>query len=325
MPTKQPTPIYRSLFGDALRVAWERKALWVFGLFAALLSTGGVCEMAAKGFHRLTAARDLYVGMMNGTFTGAQTFGRLVRDLSGLEPSRVTVAVTMLILFGVLAVIASVVSQGALIEGAGRKAVTDAEAAAAGRAAFWHLLGLNVLHKAAQTLLIMLSALPLFLLVSRADGGAMLGAMLTFLVAFPLTVVVSVLFMLASVHAVKTGSHALDSAHHAVDVFRAHWLAAFETGILLFGAIIVAAFAFASALALAAVAFAILVSVSLLIGSGTLFLIVNVLGASALVLFVFAFAGATTTFQYAAWVRFYEHAGVKRTIISKIHRIWRGR
>lgn len=325
MPTKQPMTIYRSLFVDAMRVAWERKALWVFGLFAALLSTGGVCEMSAKGFHRLTAARDMYVGMMNGTFTGAQTFGRYVQNLSGIEPSRVTAAVTLIVVFAALAVVASVVSQGALVAGAGRKAVTDAEAATAGRASFWHLLGLNVLHKAAQTLLILLSALPLFLVVSRTDGASMAGAMLTFAVAFPLTVVISVLFMLASVHAVKTGSHALDSAHHAVTLFRAHWLAAFETGILLFGAVVVAAFAFAAAVALGAVAFAVLVSVTLLIGNPTLFLLVNVLGAGTLVLMVFAFAGATTTFQYAAWVRFYEHAGVKRKIISKIHRVWIGK
>lgn len=308
-----------------MRVAWERKALWVFGLFAALLSTGGVGEMTAKGFHRLTAARDAYVGMMNGTFTGAEMFGRMVRGLAELDPSRLTTAVTLGILFAALAVVASVVSQGALVAGVGRKAVTDAEAAAAGRAAFWHLLALNALHKAAHLVLILLSALPLFLLVARTNGTTMAGALLTFAIAFPLTIVISVLFMLASVHAVKTGSHAFDAIHQALAIFRAHALAAFETGVLLFGLVLLAALTFTAAAALAAVPFALLLSVSLLIGSGSLFLLVNILGATALVLFVFAFAGATTTFQYAVWVRFYEHANVKRKIISKIHRVWQGK
>src|SRR3989339_48248 len=129
MPTKYPTTIYRSLFSDALRVAWERKALWVVGLFAALLSTGGACEMAAKGFRGLRATRDVYVGMVQGTFTGAHAFGILVQDMLGWDPSRLTVFVSLVVAFGILAVIASVVSQGALIEGAGGKAISDTQAA----------------------------------------------------------------------------------------------------------------------------------------------------------------------------------------------------
>jgi len=325
MPSKKPTTMYRSLFRDALRVAWERKALWVFGLFAALLSTGGVCETAAKGVRQLTVTRDVYVSMLNGTFTGTELFGRYVRDAIELDPSRLTILATTFVLFGAAAIVASVVSQGALIEGVGRKAIPDAQAAAAGRSSFWHLLGLNVLNKAAQLLIILLSALPMFLLVARADGASAAWAMFAFLIAFPLTIVVSVLFMLASVHAVRTGSHSLDAIHHALSQFRAHWLAAFETGLLLFGAALVAALGFVATVAVVSIPFAILIFVSLLMGSYFLLLTVNVLGAAALILMIFAFAGATTAFQYAVWTRFYDHANARRTIISKIQRVWRGR
>lgn len=322
---RKPTTIYRSLFRDAARVAGERKALWVFGLFAALLSTGGVCEMAARGFGRLASARDLYASLMRGTFTGAQAFGVLVRDAAEFGTARVTFAGTALVLFLIAGAIASVTSQGALVAGVGPNRLTDAQAAQAGRRAFWHLLALNFLHKGAHLLVMALSALPLFLLVARPDGITASAAFLSFVVAFPLAVVISVVFMLASVRVVRTADHALDAIHHALVQFRAHWIAAFETGLVLFAVVVAAAVLFATAVALASIPFAVLATLTIIVGNPFLFVIVNAVGAAALVLLTFAFAGAVTTFQYAIWVGFYDHASVKNRIISKVRRIWHGR
>ena len=60
--------------------------------------------------------------------------------------------------------------------------------------------------------------------------------------------------------------------------------------------------------------------------SPSIFLVANVLGAFVLLLLVFAFAGATTVFQYAAWVRFYGLAtGPIKKTISKAHRVFKGK
>jgi hypothetical protein len=325
MPRKKPTSIYRPLLADAWRVTRDRRTLWVFGLFAALLSTGGVVETAAKGFDRLAAMRDVYLAMLRGTFTGAETFGALVRNLVAVDPSRVTLALTLSVVIVALAAVASVASQGVLIAGVGRRAASDREAAAAGRAAFWHLLALNALNKAAHFLLVLFAALPLLALVSRADARSAAWTFLACFAAFPITVAVSSVFMLASVNTVRSGSHALDAVHHALGLFRRHWLAAFETGILMFGVVAAATLALVAALACLSVPFAVVVFAALVAGSGPLLAAVNVLGSAAMILTVFAFAGAATTYQYAVWVGFYDHASVKNRVVSKVHRAWHGR
>lgn len=316
--------VYRPLFRDSFRVAWERKSLWVFGLFAALLSTGGVCEMAAKNYRHLSTMSGMYADLMHGTFTGTQTFGRMVRGMMDLDPSRVSGVVTIAMIFGVLAIVVSVSSQGALISGVGARALPPEHAAEYGRRAFWHMLALNALNKIAHAVLTVLTALPLFLLVAEPEAPNALLVFLALLVAFPLTIAIASVFMLASVNVVRSRSHALDAIHHAVVIFREHWLAAFETGLLLFVSVSLAAIAFVLAVGVAAIPFAVVVSMSLMFGSAFLFLAVNVLGAALFVLFLLLFVGATTAFQYAVWVRFYDHAAVGRKTLSKSHRMWRG-
>lgn len=325
MQKPKPTTVYRSLLSDALRVAWGRKQLWVFGLFAALLSTGGAWEMTAKSFHRLSTVRDACVQVMRGTFTGTQMFGRSVRDMIVLEPSRATGVATIIIVAVLLAVIASVVSQGALVAGTGKKEVADAEAIRAGRSAFWDLLALNLLHKAAHAVVTLIAAIPLFALITSPTRPDVVVTFLVCLVVFPLTIVISILFMLASVDAAKKGTHALDAIHHAVRVWTAHWLAALELGLILFLSALLAGVLFLTVVALLAIPFAVLVSASLVFGSSTVFLLVNVFGAFLFVLLLFGFVGMLTTFQYAAWGRFYEHGTGKKKVISKTHRIWSGR
>jgi hypothetical protein len=325
MPTKRPATTYRSVFIDAFRVAWERKTLWVFGLFAALLSTGGAYEMTGRSFRHLTMARHIFIEMARGTFTGAETFGQFVQQGIAWDHSRMTVYASLFLGFSIVALIASVVSQGALIQGVGKRIVADADAATAGREAFWHLLWLNLLHKAAHLLLILFSSIPMYLLVAHRNDAAATVAMLTFCVMFPLTVAVSVIFMLSSVHTVRTKSHSLDAVHHALTIFRTHWLATFETGVILLGAVMLAAFGFLTSVAVASIPFAVAIAVALLSGSQIAFLFVNILGATMLALLAFAFAGWVTTFHYAVWVRFYELANVRGNTISKVHRIWKGR
>lgn len=326
MPAKKPTTIYRSLLRDSIRVTMERKSLWVFGLFAALLSTGGVGEMAAKGWHRLSVARDVFGEIARGTFTGTRTFGTVVRTCLEIAPSQATAIMTIMILVAIAMVAVSVASQGAVLASVGPKPVTDAQAVAGGKKSFWHLLALNVLHKSAHAVLILLSSLPLLLVLERTTGSSALIAFLTFLVAFPLTVVIAAIFMIASAHISKTNAHSLDAIHHAVDIFKKHWLAAFELGLILFLCIIAASGAFVMAVSVLSIPFIVAVSLAFVTSSASAFLAVNLLGAFVLLLLAFAFAGATTTFQYAAWARFYGHAAgpIKKTI-SKAHRVWKGK
>ncbi len=326
MAKKLPTSVYRTLFVDAWRLTIERKALWVFGLFAAVLSTGGVCEMAAKGFRNLVVIRDVYLDILRGTFTGAEVFGQLVKQLTAFDPNRLTGAATLVIFIGIVIVIASIVSQGALIAGCGPKPISDRNAYLHGNHTFWHLLPLNVLHKIVHVLLTLLAAIPLLILVQTGGANGIFVSLITFLIILPLTIIVATLFMLASIHSVRTGNHTLDSIHHAVNLFRSHTLATFETGAILFAAVLVAIFGFLATLMVFSLPFAVLATVALVSESVFFFTILNILGVIALFFLLAVFAGATTTFQYAVWVKFYDHAiSPRKKIISKLHRVWIGK
>ena len=326
MPTKKPASIYRSLLGDALRVTRERKNLWVFGLFAAILSTGGVGELAAKGWHRLAVTRDVCGEIVRGTFAGAGTFGTAVRLILDFQPAHATLVLSALILLGLFLLAVSVMSQGVILAAVGTRKATDAQAVHAARKSFWHLLALNALNKAAQAVLVLLSALPMLLLVTVPRGSSALVAFLAYLVAFPLMVVIAAIFMIASVNVSKTGAHALDAVHHAAAIFRRHWLAAFELGLILFLCVIAASAALVLVISVLTIPFLVLVSLAVISGNAVAFLVVNVLGAFLLMLLLFAFAGITTVFQYTVWVRFYGHAtGPIKKTISKAHRVFKGK
>ncbi len=325
MQKPKPTTVYRSLLTDALRVAWGRKQLWVFGLFAALLSTGGAWEMTAKNFRHLSAMRDASLAAMRGTLGAKRMFGGFVQDALSLDPTRASMIAGFVIVAGLLAIVASVVSQGALVAGTGKKEIADPEAVAASKRSFADLLLLNLLHKAAHGIVTLIAVVPLFALVERPSTQDILATSATCLVVFPLTIVISTLFMLASADMVQKNTHALDAVHHAVRAWRAHWLAAFELGLILFVSMIATGILFVLSVALLSIPFAVVVSVALAFANATAFLIVNVLGAFLLVLLLFGFVGMVTTFQYAAWVRFYELATGKKRMVSKTHRIWNGK
>lgn len=326
MPTKKPASIYRSLLRDALRITRERKNLWVFGLFAAFLSTGGVGEMAARGWHRLAVTRDVCGEIFRGSFAGASVFGAVVRTILQFQPAHATLILSAVILLVLSLVAVSVMSQGVILAAVGSKPIADARAVEIAKASFWHLLALNVLHKATQALLILFASLPTVLIVVSPRGSSALIAFLAYLVFFPLMLVVAAVFMIASVGVSRTNAHALDAIHRALSVFRTHWMAAFELGLILFLCVIAASAGFVVLISLLAIPYMALLSLALISGNAVAFVLANVLGPFALLLLMATLAGATTTFQYAAWVRFCAHASgpIKKTI-SKAHRVWRGK
>ncbi len=325
MPKPKPTAIYRSLLSDAFRVARERKALWVFGLFAAILSTGGAWEMTAKSLHRLSALQLACAEAVRGTFGGTRMFGEIVQATLRQDPSFLNLLLTVGSATVIGSIIASVISQGALIASVGARKISDSEAALAGTRSFWDLLALNLLHKAAHVVLVLLASVPFLALVARPEAGAILSAFLTLVLIVPASIAVSTLFMLASVDAVKKKTHTLDAIHHAVRAWRAHWVAALELGVILFLAAVLAATLYILAAAILAVPAAVAFSAALAAESAAVSIVTGTICISLFFLLLFAFVGITNVFQYAAWTRFYDLATAKKKIISKTHRVWRGR
>ncbi len=70
MPTKKSTSIYRTLLREAFTHTWQRKSLWIFGIFAGLISTGGVIEVALSGIKQVTTGGAFLQQLLDQTFVG---------------------------------------------------------------------------------------------------------------------------------------------------------------------------------------------------------------------------------------------------------------
>ena len=322
---RKPTPIYRTLLREAFALSWERKSLWVFGLFAGLVSTGGLFDAAYRSFRRIEQGRDLLTTIVSGSVPGYDTFGSYVTQLVMLDRSRVTATVTVAGLILIFLVITAVLAQGALIAGL----LGSAEKAPhhhlnEGRPFFWRILVIDAAAKITQLLLIFATTLPLVLFLTR--GGLSDGILYTavFLVFFPATVIVSLLLALATINVVREDAHPVDAIHEAIRLFASHWLVALELGIAVFLAVAAAAFAGLCGVILLSIPYAVLVGLALYVGSPFLFGLFTIIAGISMAALLFTLAGWAVTFQHAVWLAFSNRAGAGRKpkLLAKVERLW---
>jgi hypothetical protein len=326
MKPKTPTAVYRPILREAWRLAWERKRLWVFGILAGILSTGGVVEVLIRSFRQIEMTGGFLSRLLSGSFLGGETFGLYVGQLLLLDRARVTVTGTILMLLALLILIVAIRSQASLISGLFSHRVPSAsEAWQAGRGHFWSILALNILTRAVHVLVVIITALPLVLFLSNSTIGNALLFFFLFLVFFPLTIITSFVSTLALIHLVRERLgliHAIQAAFH---LLARHWLAAFELGFILFVLVSLGGLAFLSILVILAVPYSILITLALLTSLQTVFTVVLGIGAIALGTLFLAFAGAMVTFQHAAWVGFYRrmtHRVQAGSLLAKLERLW---
>ncbi|TAK03362.1 hypothetical protein EPO34_04860 [Patescibacteria group bacterium] len=321
----KPTPTYRPLLREALRLTWERKSLWVFGLFASLLSTGGIVDVGARGLRRVEDGSDLLLNVVNDTFTGADTFGAWIRQVELLEPGRVTLTVTAAFVLVLAALVAAFLSQAALIRGL---ACTDPQPfhhhMREGRPFFWRLVCLTLAGKAAQGVLLLMASLPLVLVVARGTYADGLLFVACFLIAFPLSIIANLVTALAVIDVVRDDRSAAHALLHAAGRFAGHWLAALELGAVAYLAITGLWVIGGAAIILASLPYGALVALALYLGSPVLFGLVTVAFGIVVGAIAFAAIGAATTLQYAVWLRYSLRAENRRSpLVAKLERLWR--
>ncbi|MFC1788145.1 hypothetical protein ACFLZY_02915 [Patescibacteria group bacterium] len=306
---KKPKALYRSLLKDAWRLTWQRKQFWVFGLFAAVISSGGVVDVLFRSFKRIETGRNLFENILNGSFIGYEIFGQYVQQLQLLDVGRVsiTAALALIIIIGIL--FAAVVSQGALIIGLSKRQIlTLKQAWQKGLSFFWPIFGLNILIKALSIIMIILSTLPLVLFITRATYQDALLFFALFLIFFPLVIIISIVSMIALIDIIKSKSHALDAIHTGLIYFKRHWLVTFELGVILFFITTIAGFLMFLILLLLSLPYTVLLVLTTITASHTLFILINALAFLLTVILILIFIALAATFQHACWLIFYERA-----------------
>ena len=282
---QKPTGIYRSILLEALELTWKRKSLWVFGLFAGVISTGGVMDIAINSFHQL------YV----------------------LGATRVTsiFALCIFVLIGVL--VAGVLSQTALILNS--KSVTEKHPHHLRKEAlehFWSVFVLDVLTKLSTAILISIASLPFILWMTSTTPQVFWIVFAHTLFFLPLIIILNILSILAIIDVVDHNTKPLDAIATALRLFRSHWIATFEFGLILFFLVLVSGVGLVVISGLLLVPYAIIYTSALFTGSITLFFASNIIFGIMLFTLILVFAGAIVTFQYTAWHRFYQRAIHKR-------------
>ncbi len=324
MATRKPKAIYRPLLAAAWQSAWERKTLWVFGALASLVTTGGVFEIAFRAFKRIETSRMFFENVLSGGVPGYDMAVQYIQVASRVEPWRLNLIGLFATLLALALLAAAVWAQGALVAGvSAKKELAWHEALKHGRDRFWSLLGIAIVAKVLTALAYLVTALPLVLFLAQ---GTLVNAVLyfvIFLLFFPTIIFLSIVNNLAVVSALRRKHGTLHAIHDALDLLRSHWLATLELAVALFVASVALTFiGIILATIISAVMVAFLVG-SLLFGSGALYASAVSLTILVIASYIALMHGLITTFQFAAWVNFYDKAA-KRGIFALITRWWQG-
>ena len=321
------TAFHRRLLAEAWELAWQRRLLWVFGLFAGLVLSGSTVGLALSGLVSVGRLKGFWMVLGNGQWTSAFTpLLQFILQSSRDNPVLANLLFTMLILLGIAGIMFACLCEGGLIEAlVQKKSLPLAAVVAGGWQHSFRLFVLNVIGRGSELILLILVALTVLWYSLSQNIASAFTAILGILFFIPLLTGIYTLVMLASIHAVRKNTHVAASLHVAWTMFSTHWLSAFETGFILLlidglGALL---FSIITLLLFLPTLFVFsLASTSAWMLVSAILCAVSVLIFSAICCVA---AGFLSAFRYAVWVRFYERAVRPLTanrIVAKLKRLF---
>lgn len=319
---KKTATIYRSLLHDAWLATWQRKSLWVFGIFAAFLYRGSVMEVVFSGLHRIRATGSLLEQMLDQSFIGYRYISQFLVQLQKMGSSQFAwlLAATTLVAIGLIC--AGVISQAALMHASRATTKNPREIRRHVLPHFFDVFVLNVITKTLSLLLIVLVSLPVFLfLVSDSHFSWIVFVHL--LVYIPVVIFLHIFFMLTLADIVTSNVSVMNAMAKALKILKTHWLSAIEFGLILFLLVLGAHLLFAALLTILSVPYGLIYRSFMISQSFGLFLFANSLTGFMIMAITLVFAGAVTTFQYSAWQLFYKRASHHIHGRNPFAKIWR--
>lgn len=235
--------LYRKVLRQALSLSWNHKYLWFFGLFAALLGSGGEYEIIMRSL-----GGEMGQGLSLGLSSLAETnifSGQIIETIGSyaiedsfsfilfLLISLATLALTFFLIW------LTVVSQVALVNNSaavlsGKKHNLDG-GIEAGKKNFWPVLGFNLLLKIIIFLTFVVIGLPIALTLGKLNY---LASSLLYLAAFiifvSLAVSLSFIVKYAIAYLVIKGNNFSSALKKAWFLFVDNWLISLEMAFALF-------------------------------------------------------------------------------------------
>jgi hypothetical protein len=322
-------PVYRSIFLQAWQTAWGHKKLWLLGVLAGILNTGGVIDVLFTAFKRtqtVVLGPDLVAGFFRESIPGAETLATFAQKTAQTSDTRVLWTVLILSALGIIGLYLAVAAQDALIHAIkaakpGRKLHLP-NLFRHGHHVLAHLFTINILGRLAMSVTIAITGL-LFAAVASTDTAKnALGDAAILLLFVPATLLVSYLSIYAIVETSLKEKPVFTSIMDAWHALKRHLLSLTEVAILLFAANLVISAAMILAILLFAVPYLLIFTGTLFLASGPLWVGVTLAGTIGVFLIIIAFMGFGTVFTYAVWVGTYQKFSGRTTILSKLHRIF---
>jgi hypothetical protein len=309
MSNKKSTVIYRKLLREAWSLSWQRKKLWIFGIFASLLASGGIYDVLTRTISRVEKGGNALDYLFEGSVYGFAIMEQYLQHLLTLDSTRTVITLTIITLICVGIIVASIISQSALFLGLHAKEYKCTKKTR--KEALKHFTDVFILNAINKALTFALTAvtsltLGLFLLETTQINAALFFGV--FLLFIPLTITINVVTLMATVDTVLKKRHAFASLHEGWIIFKRHWLAALELGLLLFFFVLLGGLVTLLLCLLLAVPAWMLLMGFLLAGQPFLYAIALIFAALLFLGILLAYAGLAATFQYAAWLKFYKRA-----------------
>lgn len=315
-----PKPIYRPLFLEAWKTVWRHKRLWLVGIFAAVMASGGLFESVSGSWQTALRGRLLIEQCLNGTLPGYQWLVSYGRYMSALPPAhQYGLAITVLLCL-VLLVVIGAIAQGALFAGALEKHLSNfRELFKMGSQFFWRVLWLDVLGKLGLGLVFMITVAPVAFMNPLPYGWHKYPPFISLVLFLVGAIFITVIQMLSLAGVIRKHLNVHAALAEAWDIFRLHVWVLFELGILLFIVSFLAALATLAALFVLGLPITLLFVAAIILGSPLFYEFSIIISIAVVVSVVLLASGLLTAFQYTVWSLFFEEAG-RFGIIAKVKR-----
>lgn len=313
-------PIYRPLFLEAWKTVWRHKRLWLVGVFATVMASGGLFESLSGNWQTALKGQMLVGQCINGTLPGYQWLVSYARYTAMLPVARQYVLATIIFLLLAALIIVGAAAQGALFAGALEKHPSGfRELLKMGRHFFWRILSIDILGKIGLGLVFLLTVTPVVFLNPLPYGWHKYPPFISLVLFLAGTILITVIQMLALASVVRKRLNVRAALAEAWNIFRLHLLVSFELGILLFAASLAAVLGTLAALIVLTLPITILFVVASVLGSTLLYGFSIIISIAAVVALILLVSGFLNAFQYTVWSLYFEEAD-RFGIIPKIKR-----
>jgi hypothetical protein len=319
--------LYRNILSQAFKTAWHNKYLWFFGLFAAIIGSGGF-EIVGQSASSTSSTLVQFTEIFDKNFFSVQTLSN-IKGLFLTQTLNVVILVLIYLLIFAISLFViwlATVSQVAIVKSSAMAIAKEkhdfASSLKLGVKKFWPVFILNVLIKVVFFAMLFLVNLPLII---GMFNGSSKGLNVLYITGYVLVVPVLLLFSFIIKYVIAYVVLKNDDLNIAIarswQLFKRNWLISMEMSLLQF--VISFVISIVALLILSALywPFALIASIAMQAVGVFGVLAVVVLGVLIAILFI-AFVGAfDAVFQISAWIGlFIELTG--KGAESKLQRIF---